>query len=128
MLPFPKMKIMKTSINSDMDWKSDPLRTSFDNSHNGHVYFYRDKTVAQKELTPQEIAAINIKESTERDAVKAALDGGDQNVISASRDTGLPTNGVGEAGSSSYTAAVAKNRRKERALKIYLDASPVKAS
>lgn len=126
MLPFPKMKIMKTSINSDMDWKSDPLRTSFDNSHNGHVYFYRDKTVVHKELTAQEIAAINLKEATERDAVKATLNGGNTNG-GASGDPGVLAIGAGDAGSS-FTAAAAKNRRKERALKIYLDASPVKAS
>lgn len=118
------MKVLKTSINSDMDWKSEPVRTSFENSRNGHVYFYRDKTIAHKELTTEELATINQEETSKRDAAKASVNGGDLNGTNGGAD--VLTISIGDSSSSS-TAAAAKSRRKERALKIYLD-SPVKAS
>lgn len=127
MVPFPKMKISKTSIHTDMDWKSEPLLTSFDTSRNGHVYFYRDKTVPPKELTGAELAAITLEETNQREAAKAALNGGDQTTNGAGGGAGDSILAPGDSGSSSYMAAT-KNRRKEKALKIYLDSSPVKAS
>lgn len=128
MAPFPKMKISRANINSDMDWKSEPMKTSFENSRNGHVYFYRDKTVPAKPLTAQEISAIQQAESAQRETARAALNGarGEQN---GSGDGGTSSGGHLDNGSASSTATLAsKNRRKERALKIYLDCSPAKVS
>lgn len=119
MLPFPKMKISRTCIDADMDWKTESISTSFENSRNGHVYFCRDKRVAAKETTPEEVAAIQQDETSQRDALKAAQNGSaGQN--GASNDDAT--------GSVDANTAAAKNRRKERALKIYLDSSPAKVS
>lgn len=126
MLPFPKMKISKTSINADMDWKSEPKKTSLEDSRSGHVYFYRDKTRPHKELTVDEVAEISREETSKRDAAKAALNGGLTNGGGSGEGYSSTAGGGLDAGSSSSTAA-ATNRRKERGLKIYIDASPVKA-
>lgn len=127
MVPFPKMKISRASINSDMDWKAEPFRTTFENSRNGHVYFYRDKSVPAKELTPQEVADIQREETAKRDEAKATLNGAcaDQNGSGDSATTAL-----GDLGSSSFTATAKNNnhRRKEKALKIYVDSSPAKVA
>lgn len=122
------MKISKSCINSDMDWKSEPLPTSMDAARNGHVYFYRDKTVTPKELTSEEIAAIVAEEQKQREAAKATLNGGDAANGGGASGSGDSIWAAGtDSNSSSYFTAN-KNRRKEKALKIYLDSSPVKAS
>lgn len=124
MSPFPKMKISKVNINGDMDWKSEPIRTSFDASRSGHVYFYRDKTVAHKELSTDEAAAIQAEESRQRETARAALGGSSNGEASGGAGDNLTAASTStENGSSSYNAAATKNRRKERALKIYLDSS-----
>lgn len=116
MVPFPKMKISKTSIHADMDWKSEPLRTSFENSRNGHVYFYRDKNVPPKTLTAEEVAALQLAETKQRSELH---DGSGENTLAGA--------GSSDTGPSTYVAA-AKSGRKERGLKIYLDSSPAKVT
>lgn len=115
--------------------------TSFDTARSGQVYFYRDKTVSPKELTAEEIAGIQQEETTKRDEAKAALNGGigangaggggsgdGGTEHGSSRDNATTSAGLAEGGSSSSYTAVNKNRRKERALKIYLDSSPAKVA
>lgn len=139
MAPFPKMKISRANINADMDWKAEPLVTSYDSARSGQVYFYRDKTVSPKELTAEEIAGIQQEETKKREEAKAAMNGGTGAAAGggggdggtehgSSRDNATASVGLAEGGSSSSYTAVNKNRRKERALKIYLDSSPAKVA
>ena len=127
MSQFPKNTCSRTTLHTSLRWTDEKIVTSYEIPLNGHVYYYRDKEVPLKELSAEEKQEIESEEAKKRELVKnkssAATSNEDDSLLPPWSSNG--TNGT--AASSSTSSSTAKIRRKEKALKIYVDSSPVKS-
>lgn len=115
MSQFPKNKLSKTSLHTGLEWKSEEVLISYEMSWNGHVYLFRDKRVPVKVLSSEETRELMEQECKSREKA------GNASATGSEDDPMLPS-GSGSTNGANST----KMRRKEKALKIYFDCSPVK--